>query len=68
MEELRYMMTQFAASGWDLIAIPARQWLAGHGDREALITVLRQAQEECGHCGCALDALYPRALALRDLF
>ncbi len=29
MEELRDIMEKFAGSGWDLIAVPARQWLEG---------------------------------------
>ena len=27
MEELKTIMQKFVASGWDLIAIPAQQWL-----------------------------------------
>lgn len=64
MEELRSIMEKFAASGWDLIAVPARQWLEGTVDREALVAAVKQADEECGSCGCELDPLYKRALEL----
>ncbi len=64
MEELKSILEKFAASGWDLIAKPSRAWLEGSQDREAFITAIRQAQQECGSCGCELDPLYPRALEL----
>lgn len=64
MEELRDIMEKFAGSGWDLIAVPARQWLEGKSDRDALVSAIRQADKECGSCGCELDALYKRALEL----
>ncbi len=64
MEELKFIMEKFAASGWDLIAIPAQQWLDGKVDKEALISAIRQADKECGSCGCELDPLYKRALEL----
>ncbi len=63
-DELRAILRQFAASGWPLIAAPAQAWLDGAGDRAALTDAIRQAERECGSCGCALDPLYPRALAL----
>lgn len=52
MEELKFIMEKFVASGWDLISIPAQQWLEGKADKE------------CGSCGCELDPLYKRALEL----
>ncbi len=64
MEELKEIMTKFAESGWDLIAEPAKQWLEGTADREVLIAAIRQADEECGSCGCDFDPLYKRALEL----
>lgn len=64
MEELRTIMEAFVASGWELIAIPARQWLDGTADREALVAAIAQADAECGACGCELDPLYKRALEL----
>lgn len=64
MEELRLIMEKFVASGWELIAVPARQWLEGTADREALIAAVKQADKECGSCGCELDPLYKRALEL----
>ena len=57
-------MTAFADSGWALIAEPALAYLSGKYDREALIAAIRQADAECGSCGCTLDAMYKRALEL----
>ena len=64
MEELKAIMEKFAASGWDLISVPAQQWLDGRFDRDALVTAIKQADKECGSCGCDLDPLYKRALEL----
>ncbi len=64
MEELKTIMEKFAASGWDLISIPAQQWLDGRADKDTLISAITQANEECGSCGCELDQLYKRALEL----
>lgn len=64
MNELQAIMTAFAESGWELIAVPATAYLSGEYDREALIAAIRQADAECGSCGCALDAMYKRALEL----
>ena len=64
MEELRTIMEAFVASGWELIAVPAQRWVNGTADREALIAAIRQADAECGACGCELDPLYKRALEL----
>ena len=33
MEELKSIMEKFVASGWDLISIPAQQWLDGKADK-----------------------------------
>ena len=64
MEELKTIMEKFVASGWDLICVPAQQWLDGKADRDSLISAIKQADEECGSCGCDLDSLYKRALEL----
>mgnify|MGYP006943502841 CR=1 FL=1 len=64
MEELKSIMEKFVASGWDLISVPARQWLDGTVDKENLMSAIRQADKECGSCGCDLDPLYKRALEL----
>ena len=64
MEELKSIMEKFVASGWDLISIPAQQWLKGKADRDALVSAIKQADKECGSCGCELDPLYKRALEL----
>lgn len=62
MEELKSIVEKFAASGWDLIAVPAQQWLDGKADEYSLIAAVKQADKECGSCGCDLDPLYKRAL------
>lgn len=64
MEELKIIMEKFAASGWDLIAVPAQEWLDGKADNNALISAIEQADMECGSCGCDFDPLYKRALKL----
>lgn len=63
-EELKSIMEKFVASGWDLISIPAQQWLEGKADKDTLVSAIRQADEECGSCGCDFDPLYKRALEL----
>ena len=64
MEELKIIMEKFVASGWDLIANPAQEWLDGKGNTETLIAAIKQADKECGSCGCDLDPLYKKALEL----
>ena len=36
MGELNEILQKFAASGWELIAVPSRAWLDGQGDRDKL--------------------------------
>jgi hypothetical protein len=55
---------RFADSGWELISAPASAYLSGENCREELIAAVRQANEECGGCGCEYDALYERFLVL----
>lgn len=64
MEELKTIMEKYAASGWDLISVPAQQWLDGKADKDALVSAIKQADKECGSCGCNLDPLYKRTLEL----
>ena len=64
MEELKTIMEKFASSGCDLIAVPAKQWLDGNADKDALTAAIQQADKECGSCGCDFDPLYKRALEL----
>lgn len=64
MEELKTIIEKFAESDWELISIPAKQWLEGKGDGNALTKAVKQADKECGGCGCELDPLYKRALEL----
>lgn len=64
MNELQIIMEKFADSGWDLISLPANEYLNGNADRERLLSAIRQADAECGTCGCELDPLYKRAIEL----
>jgi hypothetical protein len=65
--ELKDIITKFAESGWELIDVPAKAYLSGSGDKEALIAAIEQADKECGSCGCEFDPLYKRALELKSL-
>lgn len=67
MDELKTIMTKFAESGWDLIAVPAKAWLDGKGDKNELVAAIEQADKECGSCGCEFDPLYKKVLAQKDL-
>nr|WP_300326249.1 hypothetical protein [uncultured Anaerostipes sp.] len=40
MEELKAIMEKFVASGWDLIAVPAQQWLDGKSDKITLVSAI----------------------------
>ena len=64
MEELKISMEKFVESGWNLISEPAQQWLDGKYDKDILVSAIKQADKECGNCGCDLDSLYKRALEL----
>ncbi len=66
-KELHDIVERFAASGWDLIAAPAKAWLEGEENQDALVKAIEQADAQCGSCGCELDALYKRALELKAL-
>ena len=66
--ELRGILEAFAASGWDELAVPARQFLEGKASAAALREAILRSRAVCGTCGCALDALYPRALMLLEGF
>ena len=64
MDELKKIMEKFVESGWELISVPAKEWLDGNENTESLISAIKQADKECGSCGCDLDPLYKRALEL----
>jgi hypothetical protein len=63
-QELKTIMEKFAGSGWDLITGPAKTWLETGKSDESIIAAIRQADAECGSCGCEFDPLYKRALQL----
>ena len=64
MGELKIIMQKFVASGWNLIADPAQEWLDGKSNKDTLISAIKRADKECGSCGCGLDPLYKRTLEL----
>lgn len=64
-EELTRILRKFAESGWDLIAEPSQDYLAGKGHIAELVAAIEQADRECGSCGCDYDPLYKRALELK---
>lgn len=56
------ILQKFVESGWDLIAEPSLAWLEGADNREALLEAVKQADAECGSCGCEYDPLYKEFL------
>ncbi len=46
--ELLRILEKFVESGWDLIAVPSKDWLDGMENTSQLITAVRQAEIECG--------------------
>ena len=66
MEDLKVILEKFAGCGWDLIAIPSKDYLDGNGTKEALIIAIEQADRECGSCGCEFDPLYKKCLELKE--
>lgn len=64
MNELRDIIEKFAACEWGLICEPAQKWLNGEIDNATLMPVIKEADAQCGSCGCEFDDLYKRALEL----
>ena len=75
MEELEAIMQKFAASGalfcvlellpeHPLEVVLTQEWLDGKADKDTLVSAIKQADKECGNCGCELDPLYKRAMEL----
>lgn len=65
--ELIKIIEKFSQSGWDLIDVPSKKWLADNKASNVtaeLIKAVEQADKECGSCGCEFDPLYKRALDL----
>ena len=64
MTELREILEKFAACGWDLIDKPSWDYLNGKDNRDELIRAIKEADAQCGSCGCEFDPLYKKALEL----
>jgi hypothetical protein len=63
-KELRTIIERFAVSGWDVIDATSQEWLDGNISDEELLPIIRQAEGECGSCGCEFDPLYKKAIEL----
>lgn len=64
MSELQEIVGEFSKSSWNELSKPAKDWINGEIDNEALKKVIMQIDSECGSCGCPMDPLYKRALEL----
>ena len=63
-DELTKIIVKFSESGWELIDGPSKAWLDGNKSSEELLPYIKQADEECGSCGCEFDPLYKKAIEL----
>lgn len=63
-DELKGILKKFADSGWDLIDAPSSEYLKGAIGKDTLIKAIREADSQCGNCGCDFDPLYKRALEI----
>lgn len=66
MDELNRILARFIESGWELIKNPSEGYLEGRESLENLMKAVKQADVECGSCGCELDPLYKRCLVLLE--
>ena len=64
MGELNNILEKFTESNWDLISLPSKAYLDGITSKAELVKAIKQADEECGSCGCEFDPLYKKALEL----
>jgi hypothetical protein len=62
--ELEKILKKFVDSEWDLISVPAKAYLDGKIGKAELLKAVKEADKECGSCGCELDPLYKRAIQL----
>ena len=63
-KELVDVLIKLSESGWELIDVPCLAYLNGADNKDELISALKQADEECGDCGCEYDKFYKLALVL----
>jgi hypothetical protein len=68
-EDLVRIVTKFAESGWDVIDKSSKTWLSANNEngltdtiKNELIEAIKQADKECGSCGCDYDPLCKSAL------
>jgi len=64
MGNLKAILEKFINSGWDLIACPSKAYLEGKTSKEELLKAIKQADEQCGSCGCEFDPLYKECINL----
>lgn len=62
-QELSNIVKKFIGSGWELIGEPSKEWLEATAN---LLKAVKQADIECGSCGCELDPLYKGVVALLE--
>ncbi|MEG0456641.1 MAG: hypothetical protein RR549_00720 [Oscillospiraceae bacterium] len=67
MISINEILEKFVLSGWDLISLPAQKYLEDKSNKEQLIKAVKQADEECGSCGCEFDELYKIILKNENL-
>lgn len=60
------IIEKFAKSEWDVIDQPAKAWLIENNMETTtkLIEAIKEADAQCGNCGCDFDPLYKKALLL----
>ena len=63
-QELIGIATILSECGWDTVDAPAKAWLETKDVLLKFIAALKQADAECGSCGCEMDPLYKKALVL----
>ena len=70
-KELNKIVLIFAESGWNILDEPSKNWLSAYKENRLtktvtndLIEAIKQADKECGNCGCDYDPLYKSALVL----
>lgn len=61
---LRSILSWFAQACWPLIATASRDYLDGKIDKAALLEAMKEADQQCGSCGCEFDALYKKVITI----
>lgn len=62
--ESQAILSWFSQCCWPLLATASQDYLAGKIDKAALLEVMKEADCQCGSCGCEFDALYKKVIAI----